>query len=303
MGFKIIIALVSIFFIIVLLFFYFIPLKTITFASNSSNGNFSSIPEMDGGMQFYKNMRFPESRISYRILNCPLSKQNSMQLAFELMEDDTSLNFYPVDNNEEISISCEEREKHNGHLFIAGEGGPTNITAIGNFAVILNGEILLIRESNCEKPNVAIHELLHVLGFQHSTNQQNIMYNITNCEQTIGDDVIQLIDELYSIPSYSDLAFENVSAILNGRFLDLDFSVMNLGLKNAEEFKIKIYADKEFIKEIGMEPIDIGYGRFVGMKNIWIPQLNIQDLELVIDSEFEEINKENNKIRLEIKNN
>lgn len=303
MGLKTIIALISIFFISILIFFYFIPVRTINFESDSGNGNFSSFSEIDGGMQFYSNMRFPEPLISYRILDCPLQKQNDMQLAFEIMSDSTSLSFYPVDDNEEISITCEEREKPNGKLFIAGEGGPTNITAIGDFAVILKGEILLIRESNCAKPNVALHELLHVLGFEHSTNIKNIMYNITNCEQEIGDDTIQLIGELYSIPSYSDLDFENVSATISGRFLDVNFAVVNAGFKDSENFEIKIYADGGLVKKIEMEPIKVGYGKFINMKNIWVSQVNVREVELIIESEFNEITNENNKIKLEIKNN
>ncbi len=127
------------------------------------------------------------------------------------------------------------------------------------------------------------------------------MYNVTNCEQVIGDDIIQLIDELYSVQSNPDLAFQNVSASISGRFLDVDFVVMNTGLRNSEEVKIKIYAGEEMIKELEMEPIDVGYGRFASMKNIWVSQVDVKELKLIIDSNFEEINKENNKIQLDIK--
>ena len=58
-------------------------------------------------------------------------------------------------------------------LFIAGEGGPSNITKSGDFSVITHGSILLIKESKCERPNIAIHELLHALGFDHSENPNN----------------------------------------------------------------------------------------------------------------------------------
>jgi hypothetical protein len=300
MGFKLIISLISIFFLSVLIFFYFVPIKTINFGTNYGNGNFSSSSETTGGMQFYSNMRFSEPNISYKILNCPLQKQNDMQLAFDVMGNSTSLRFYPVDSGEEISVTCEDKEQLNGNLFIAGEGGPTNVTAIGNFAVILNGEILLIRESKCPKPNIALHELLHVLGFQHSTNPQNIMYNVTNCEQVIGDDTIQLINKLYLTPSYPDLAFKNASATMNGRFLNVEFGVMNAGLKDAGAFKVKIYADKEMVKEIEMEPLNIGFLRFMSLNNIWISSVNVKELELDIESGFNEIDKENNKIKLQV---
>ena len=59
--------------------------------------------------------------------------------------------------------------------FIAGEGGPTNITVSGKYNVITHGSILLIRESRCSIPTIAIHELLHVLGFKHSNNLRFII--------------------------------------------------------------------------------------------------------------------------------
>lgn len=302
MGWKLTIALVSVLFIFSLIFFYFLPMKTISFGTNpEGNANFTA-SESNAGMQFYPNMRFPETTISYKISGCPLQKQNDMETAFKIMEDSTLLQFYPSDNGGEISITCEERERHAGKLFIAGEGGPTNITAIGDYAVILNGEILLIRESKCPKPTVALHELLHVLGFEHSANPQNIMYNISNCEQTIGDDIIELINKLYSVPSYTDLQFKNVSAKISGRFLDVGFSVINAGFKESGAFSIGIYADGSIVKEVSMDPIGIGYGRIISMKNIWVSQIGVSELELAIDSEFSEISKTNNKIKLEIKN-
>jgi len=301
MGWKLLISSITIFFLLILLFFYVIPLKTINFESSPVNSNFSSLSSVDKNMQFYPNMRFPETDISYEILDCPLQKQDDMESAFDIMEEITPLNFYSVGNNAEIYVTCEERAKTNGNLFIAGEGGPTNITAIGNLAVILNGEILLIRESNCPTPNIALHELLHVLGFTHSANPDNIMYNITDCDQEIGDDTLQLIEDLYSIPSYSDLAFGNVSASISGRFLSINLTIINSGLKKLEDFKIQILSNEEIIKTTDSEPLDIGYGRFIGMSNVWVSQMNVQELEIIIVTEFEEINKENNKIKLEIK--
>ncbi len=299
MSFKLILTLVFILFVISLMFLYFVPLNTFNFTT-TGNSNFSIVTN-ESQMQFYPNMRFPESEISYKVLDCPLQKKNDMEYAFSIMENLTSLSFYPVDNNEEISVTCEQKNKVNGEFFIAGEGGPTNVTIIGDFYVIMNGEILLIKQSDCPNPNVALHELFHVLGFEHSTNPDNVMYNVTKCDQTIGEDMIQLINKLYSIPSAPDLAFSNVSAVMNGRFLDINMTITNVGLHNADEAKIIIYGDEKKIKEIDLEPLEMGYGRFISMGNIFVSQIKVDELELVIDSNFNEINKENNKIKLKIK--
>ncbi|MCK9595892.1 matrixin family metalloprotease [Candidatus Pacearchaeota archaeon] len=299
MNFKVILSTIFILFTIFLLVFYFAPFNTLNFAVNSQGSNFSILP--GNQMQFYPNMRFPSNSISYKISDCPLQKEDDMEYAFRILENITMLSFYPVLDNEEIAITCEERNRINNGLFIAGEGGPINITVAGDLSVITYGEILLIRKSECSKPNVALHELFHVLGFEHSTNPENIMYNVTDCNEIIGDDMIELINELYSIPSYPDLYIQNVSAIMKGRFLDVNITVVNGGLNKAQPFKVILYANENIIDTIDFEEIDIGYGKIVNMRNIWVSEMNINELEFVIDSSDKEIDKENNKIKLEIK--
>jgi hypothetical protein len=278
--------------------FYFFPSGKIDFVQ-TGNANFSLTNESE--MQFYSNLRFAETDISYRISDCTIKKQNDMEYAFSIIENVTSLNFYSVDSDGDLFVTCDEKVKPSeGGLFIAGEGGPTTIISAGNFNVILDGKILLIKNSDCAKPNVAIHELLHVLGFEHSENSENIMYNITNCNQVIGDDVISLINDLYSVPSYPDLIFENVSASKDGTFVDINFTVLNYGLKDSENFVVKIYSGDSLLKEMEIEPVEIGRGRIISVKNIFTIK-QIDELDVVIESDFDEIDEENNKIKLEIK--
>jgi hypothetical protein len=302
MGWKIFFSFLFIIFAVSLLFFYwFVPFKTIEFKAKPSNSNFSLNSYKTEDMQFYKNMRYPDSKISYKIDDCTLQKKDDMERAFEIISNMSVLNFYSINNNEEISITCDSKSRMEEGLFIAGEGGPTNITQTENFNVILHGKVLLIRESKCDKPNIALHELLHTLGFNHSSNSNNIMYPVSNCKQTIGQDIIDMIDELYSVPSYSDLTFENVSAIMHGRYLDINISTRNIGLKNSEKAKIVIYIDKRIVKEINLDTIEIGYGRTIMLSNVWIKKINFNELELFINSSFNELDKNNNKIILEIK--
>ena len=300
MGFKEVLIIICALFIILLMFFYFVPFNTINFGMKSGNSNFSVIPGSE--MQFYPNMRFSTPDISYRIFNCPLQKQGDMEYAFGIIENLTPLRFYSVTENEEISVTCSSKNIVDNGMFIAGEGGPTNITVSGGFNVIDSGEILLIKQSDCPKPNVAIHELFHVLGFEHSSNPSNIMYNVTSCSQTIGTDMIQLINNLYSIPSYPDLAFGNVSAVMNGRYLNVNMAIMNIGLADAEASQVNIYADGNNIKQLDLAPLKLGYGRIVELQNLFITQLNVNELDFVISDNFFEISKDNNNLTLNINN-
>ncbi|HKZ33822.1 MAG TPA: matrixin family metalloprotease [Candidatus Nanoarchaeia archaeon] len=303
MGWKSILVSVIAVFLVLLLFFYWVfPLETIDFTFSPKNSNFSLNSYGNESMQFYENMRYPSKDISYRIQGCTLQKADEMETAFDMIDNLTIINFYSVNNNEEISVTCDSKTRFEGDLFIAGEGGPINITKAGYFNVIQKGAITLIRESKCENPNVGIHELLHALGFDHSENPNNIMYPVSKCSQTIGQDISDMINELYSFQSLPDLAFENVSATMSGRYLDLNFTIRNQGIKDSSGAKVEIYADGELVKEIESEPLDIGHGRSIFISNIFILQKSIDELRFSIKTNFEELDKENNEAILNYKN-
>ncbi|MCX6750787.1 MAG: matrixin family metalloprotease [Candidatus Pacearchaeota archaeon] len=296
------IILIAIIVLLMLSIYWFIPFDTTEFnLSSNSNSNFSLNSYENNVLQFYPNMRFKDANISYRIEKCPLQREDDMEWAFQIMEEKTILNFYPVMHGEDITITCEEAIKTEGKLFIAGEGGPTNITVAGDFNVIESGKILLMKDSDCQRPNIAIHELLHVLGFDHSTNPKNIMYEISRCDQEIGEDIIDFINEIYSIPAEPDLLFESASASMHGKYLDINFSLRNNGIKDSGESVVKILADVKDVEEVEIPTIEIGYGRKISVVNIWIKQIDIQKIDFVIENDFEELNKANNMVSFEIK--
>lgn len=285
-----------------LAFYWFIPVQELQIrGSGPKDSNFTMNSSLGTSMQFYKNMRYPESNISYRIENCPLQKSDDMKNAFSVIENRTILRFYPVNNSEEIFITCDSKAKLEGELFIAGEGGPVNITESGEFNVITKGAITLLRDSTCENPNVAIHELFHTLGFDHSKNEYNIMYPVSKCSQEIGQDTINFINEIYAIPSLPDLYFEDVSASMKGRYLDVVVSIRNIGLQESEKGKVIVYADDKPVKELELEPLEVGTGRFIYLTNILILQTSVNGIQLSIVYDYEELKKENNLIALDIK--
>lgn len=300
MGFKATLSGLIVFFIIItLLFYWFVPFQSFEFTSGNGNSNFS-LYNFDQEMQFYKNMRFPQENISYRIDDCTLQKKDEMLRAFDLISNMTILEFYPVLKNEEITVSCDSKNRIEEGMFIAGEGGPTNVTQTKNFNVISKGNIILIKESKCPKPNVATHELLHVLGFNHSENSNNIMYPVTNCKQTLGD-IPGLINEIYSIESYPDLEIGEVIASIEGKYLDMNISIRNNGLKKSPATEMIISSEDTIIKRILIQPLEVGYGMQVTFENVWVPKINIEELEFLIDTGFNELDKNNNKKILKIK--
>ena len=304
MRWKIVLSFIFFILVIMLLTFYWIlPIgELIEFGiSSPRHANFTLNASLGQGMQFYENMRYQSPNISYRIDGCPLAREDEMKRAFDFLEIHTILNFYEVNSREEISVTCEDSVRGERGLFIAGEGGVTNVTVTENFNVIFNGMVLLLRESKCPDPIVGTHELLHAVGFDHSDNPNNIMYPTVNCKQTIGDDLINYISWLYSFPILPDLSFENTSASMKGGYLSFAMTIRNHGLKDSENSTVIIYADNKSIKEFGVEPITIGSGRIITLSNIFVMQRNIKELELFIKYNFEELDKDNNRITLEIK--
>jgi len=301
-GKKILSFLIGLFLISLIVLYWIFPMNSIDFNFNS-NSNFSIQSEEE--MQFYPNMRFPSKSISYKVdEGCSLQKKQDATQAFEILQESTSLSF-KASENALIQVYCEKRSKREGldkGFFIAGEGGPTNVTIGKYFNVIQGGEIILMKNSDCERPNVAIHELLHVLGFNHSDNSNNIMYPVSKCKQTIGQDILDKIDKLYSYPSLPDLEFEHASAKMKGRVLDLNMTIKNQGLADAGSFEIIVYGDGKEIKRIESEGIDIGYSQKITIVNNFISRLKIENMEFSIKANFEEINKDNNKIVLEMMN-
>jgi len=289
-----------------LMVYWFIPLNNLGIGK-SNNYNFSlNSPQITS---FYENLRFSDDKISYKIDNsCNLNKKYDMERAFEIISNHTVLQFYPVSSDEKISVSCQDKEivKDENGLFIAGEGGPTRIVVSGNYNVINKGEILLIRNSNCPNPNIAIHELLHVLGFNHSANSNNIMYYMTECDQVVSQDIYDKINNLYSQKPYADLVIENVSATINGKYLDANISIKNNGLADAEASKIRIYADGNLLElssgkdETNLQPMEAGHGIILKMTNIWIDQISAKEIEFEIYTSQQELNKENNKVKINI---
>lgn len=257
------------------------------------------------GIQFYPNMRYKDRVISYSISNnCDAERKNDAEKAFSFISEKTVLDFNgAADWEAEIRILCSDvspKPEEEGH-FVAGEGGPSEIINTTNYAVILSGKVSLFRANDCDKPNVAIHEILHALGFNHVDNPNNVMYPLTKCNQEIDSSIISEIDRIYKEDSLPDLAVEKVSANKTGIYLSFDISITNLGLKGSDSSKLIIKAEDEIIKEYELEKIDIGTKKMLTVVNLKIPR-STEYISFEIISSEKELDSTNNKARMKLMN-
>ena len=84
-----------------LVFYWILPFGNITEFRlvEPGNYNFYLSNVTDSGMQFYENMRYQDSLISYRIESCPLQKKDEIRRALDIISNLTILNFYNKQNS------------------------------------------------------------------------------------------------------------------------------------------------------------------------------------------------------------
>lgn len=261
--------------------------------------NFSSYNEE---MQFYPNMRFAKAPITYSQYDCKERENQQFQNAFSIIELQSGLGFKQEDNGE-IKIFCgQEAPKVESNTFVAGEGGPKLIVNTGLYYVILDAEVYIFKSLDCNQPIVELHELLHALGFEHSTDERSLMYNYSSCDQVLTPDISKKLKELYAQEALPDLYFGKVEAQTEGRYLNFKVEIKNRGLSKAQTFKLSVYSSGSKIKDFDIGEIDLGEGRILEVENLKAAGLldSIKAVRFRIDeaNTVREISETNNEATL-----
>jgi hypothetical protein len=252
--------------------------------------------DFPNGTLIYPNIRFQDKTISYFIdESCEDYRRLDVEKGFDFLSEKTILDFQQKDFGD-IGVYCSDEiiksdEKH----YIVGESKPDYIVDNGYYQIIYNGTIWLYVEDSCDEPLIAIHEILHVLGFKHSSNKKSIMYPTSNCNQEVTQEIIDKIEEIYLDPSLSDLVFQNLTFEKKGFYIDFEAVIINRGLTESSNTNFSIYADNKLIKNYVLENFDVGVGKILSVSNVKIPW-NVEKLSFVIDSSniVDEIDETNN---------
>jgi hypothetical protein len=253
---------------------------------------------------FEENLRFDHNEITYFIKDsCSPSRTASMTKAFNILEKEVKeISFKALKSDEaDITVMCSDRfVPVGGNYYAAGEGGPSRIIKLGKYNIIEKGVIYLYKDSVCEYPNVELHELLHVFGFDHSDNPKNIMYNKSSCDQRISDDIIKILRDLYSIEPLPDAVITNLSAVKKGRYLDFNITVVNQGFKGFGNLSLVVVSDDKIIETFYLGELERGFARTLRTVNIKMPSSSVDVVDFYVDYEnaVRELDETNNHVRM-----
>jgi hypothetical protein len=260
-----------------------------SFAANVSK----NVPNQS--TQFYPNMRFPENRISYGVSDfCSRGKIADIDKAISILEEKTSLDFYEG-SNPELQYLCSDiapKPGTEGH-FIAGEGGPTKVINGSNFAVILAAEVSLYKDTDCDTFNVALHETLHALGFDHNNDRNSVLYPVSECGQIFDDYLVNEINDLYKTPGLPDLSIEKINANKTGSYLNFDIIVSNVGLTDAGNVKLGIFSDSSKVKDFELNDMEIGTKKTLTVENLKVG--SGKEVKFEVSYSGSEISMDNNR--------
>ena len=141
-----------------------------------------------------------------------------------------------------------------------------------------------------------MHEILHAIGFKHSSNKQSVMYEISDCSQQLTNEIVKTINDLYKYQTLPDLIIRKATAVKSGRFLEFEIEVFNAGLDNSFNSKVGVYADKKLITQYDIGELEIGSGKIIKVGNLRAPR-DFTEVSFKVDSSETvfEISEENNE--------
>lgn len=311
---QILLYFVLVILVMVLVFLLYILWQYVPSDIQSSRANLPEMKFETGNLsykvsQFYPNMKFNHNEISYNIeAACEEEKKARMREAFRLLQSEVGIiSFYETNEEPDIRVTCTQTiESSTGrNFFVAGEGGAEQIIQTKKYNVITKGIVLLYGNPHgsvsCSWPNVELHELMHVFGFEHSEDQNSLMYPyLASCDQKLDQEIINDMKELYSQPNLADLYFEEVKATKHGKYLDFNATIKNAGVIDAKNIVLAVYDDNEQGEFFRLEDINFGAGVTFSVSNA---QLNsrysdIVEIRVDPDNRIEELDENNNIARL-----
>lgn len=258
----------------------------VAFVQNLSSG----LPASAG--QFYGNMRFVSPTIVYSFAQaCTPAKERVVLDSFALLEARTPLRF-TMSGTPVFFISCQDIEVpgEEADHFVAGEGGPTKTINASEFYIIQAANVSLYRDESCDTPHVALHEILHALGFDHTSDPLSIMYPVTDCGQSLDTRITDELTRLYSLPPYADLVLRDANISIAEGYFGFTVTIVNEGLADVSNATLVVEGDIR--REFDVGDVGLGKRKILSVDNIRASQ--ITSVQFIVLTNEPELSLRNN---------
>lgn len=232
--------------------------------------------------QFYANMRFVSPTIVYSFGEaCTLSKKRTVFEAFRLLESKTPLRF-TTEGTPVFFISCQDVAvpATEADHFVAGEGGPSKTINATQFYIIQMANVSLYRDETCDTPHVALHEILHALGFDHTSDSKSIMYPVTDCAQQLDTAITDELTRLYTLPSYADAVLTDANVSIADGYMSFIVTIANQGLTDVLNATLVVEGGGR--REFTLGEIGVGKRKLFSVENIRVSNVDSVHFTVVV---------------------
>ena len=80
----------------------------------------------------------------------------------------------------------------------------------------------------------------------------------------------------------------------------MNISIKNIGLKDSEKAFVNVYLDNEVFEKIELKELKVGAGIKITIQNLKFKTTDFNEIKFIIETNFEELNKENNGVSFNV---
>lgn len=279
-------------------YYYVQQSKLVIPVINEVNSNFTSTVTTIKPTETYTtpllfpNIRWAKMPLSVYVIaeNCTSNEIQDVADAEKIWEEKTNglISFTDASSpSADVIVDCLSNSssiREGRHIIRkVGEGGPSSVYDTGLFNLTTRGKIYLFASNyGCNKPIIALHEMGHVLGLDHSDNPDSVMYAYEECNQDITPEIVSTLQSLYSLPPKPDLYFSDASASQKNYYLFINMTIKNEGLITSQPTSVSIFINGNEVKSVSVDPIKPAEGYVYTLSNVFVSS-QVLDLKLVID--------------------